>query len=149
MCEETRLCLSQLNDGIDRQRVPLQDEDHHGNDPHLVPGFPRLCSGMFPERFRSASVSIFKRNSSNLDRAPKMRDSVLLKSWDSFSVTLPSISSEACVIYSALILGTDVFREWPFLRCSSSVSIVTAAKFRLFLNVAIFLKEKCYSVYED
>ena len=26
----------------------------------------------------------FKRNSSNLDRAPKMRDSVLLNSWDSF-----------------------------------------------------------------
>ena len=50
--------MSQLNDGIDRRRVSVQDEDHPGNDPHLVPDFPRLCSGMFPERFRSASVSV-------------------------------------------------------------------------------------------
>ena len=50
--------MSQLNDRIDRRRVPLQDEDHLGNEPHLVPGFPRLCSGMFPERFGSASVSV-------------------------------------------------------------------------------------------
>ena len=91
----------------------------------------------------------FKRNSSNLDRAPKMRDYVLLNSWDSFLMTLPSISSENCVIYSSLILGTDVFRDWPFLGCSSSVYLVTAANFRLFLNVAIFLKEKMLPSYED
>ena len=36
----------------------------------------------------------FMRKSSNLDRAPKMRDSVLRNSWDSFLVTVPSISSE-------------------------------------------------------
>ena len=56
-CKEPRLGLSQLNDGIDRRRVPLQDEDHLGNDPHSVPGFPRLCSGMF----RSALVSVGSR----------------------------------------------------------------------------------------
>ena len=84
-----------------------------------------------------------KRNSSNLDRAPKMRDSVRLNSWDSSLLTLPSISSETCVIYSSLILGTDVFRDWPFLGFSSCVSPVTAANFRLFLSVAIFLKGKC------
>ena len=84
---------------------------------------------------------LFKRNSSNLDRAPKMRDSVLLYSWESFLVTLPSISSETCVIYSSLILGTDVFRDRPFLGCSSCRSLVTAANFRLFLNVAIFWRE--------
>ena len=84
----------------------------------------------------------FKRNSSNLDRAHKMRDSDLLNSWESFSLTLPSISSESCVIYSSLILGTDVFRDWPFLRVSSCVSLVTAANFRLFLNIAIFWREK-------
>ena len=88
----------------------------------------------------------FKRNSSKLDRAPKMRDSALLNSWGSFSVTLLSISSETYVIYSSLILGTDVFRDWPFLGFSSCVSLVTAANFRLFLNVAIFLKGKCYAV---
>ena len=88
----------------------------------------------------------FERNSSNSVRASKMRDSVLLNSWDSFLLTLPSISSETCVIYSSLILGTDVFRDWPFLGFSSCVFLVTAANFRLFLNVAIFLKGNCYAV---
>ena len=74
-----------------------------------------------------------------------MRNSVLLNSWDSFLVTLPSISSETCAIYSSLILGTDVDRDWPFLGCSSCVSLVTAANFRLILNVAMFLKGKCYA----
>ena len=88
----------------------------------------------------------FERNSSKLDRASDMRDSIRLNSWDSFLVILPSISSETCVIYSSLILGTDVFRDWPFLGFSSCVSLVTAANFRLFLNVAIFLNGKCYAV---
>ena len=88
----------------------------------------------------------FKRNSSNLDRAHKMRDSVLLNSWDNFLVTLPSISSETCVISSSFILRTQVFRDWPFLGFSSRIFLVTAANFRLFLNVAIFLKGKCYAV---
>ena len=75
-----------------------------------------------------------------------MRDSVLLNSWVSFLVTLPSISLETCVIYCSLVLGTDVFRDSPFLGCSSCLSLVTAANFRLFLDVAIFLKGKCYAV---
>ena len=78
-----------------------------------------------------------------------MRDSVRLNSWDSFLVTLIAISSETCVIYSSLVLGTDVIRDWPFLGCSSCVSLVTAANFRLFLNVAIFLKWKMLRSYED
>ena len=78
-----------------------------------------------------------------------MRDSVLLNSWDSFLVTLPSVSWETCVIYSSLILRTDVFRDWPFLGCSSCVYLVTAANFRLFPNVAIFLKSKMLRSYED
>ena len=98
----------------------------------------RNVHGTVPECVRNCW---FKRNSSDLDRAPKMRDSVLLYSWDSFLVTLPSISSEICVIYSSLILGTDVFRDWPFLGYSSWVSLVTAAIFRLFPNVAIFWRE--------
>ena len=60
-------------------------------------------------------------------------------------MTLPAISLETCVIYSSLVLGTDVFRDWPFLGFSSCVSLVTAANLRLFLNVAIFLKGKCYA----
>ena len=78
-----------------------------------------------------------------------MRDSVLLNSWDSFLVALPSTSPKTCLIYSLLILGTDVFRDWPFLGFSSCVSLVTAANFRLFLNAAIFLKGKLLRSYED
>ena len=102
------------------------------NVPGTVPECIRICG--------------FRRNSSNLDRATKMRDSVVLNSWDRFLVTLPSISSEICVIYSSVILGMNLFRDWPFLGCSSCVSVETAANFCLFLNVAIFLKGKCYAV---
>ena len=144
VCEEPLLGLIHLNDGTDRRRVPLQNEDHPGND-LLGSWFSafvfRNVPGTVPERVR---ICGFQRKSSNLDRAPKMRESVLLNSWDSFLVTLPSISSEKCVIYSSLSLGTDVFPDWPFLGCSSCVSFVTAANFPLFLNVAIFLEEKCY-----
>ena len=60
-CQECRLGLNQMKDGTDKRSVPLQDEDHRGNDPHLVSGFPRLCSGMFPEWLRSVSVSVGSR----------------------------------------------------------------------------------------
>ena len=113
----------------------------------FVPWFSKFVfrnvPGTVPE---CVCICGFKRSLSNLDRAPKMRDIVLLNSWDSFLVTLLSISSETWVIYSSLILGTDVFRDWPFLRFSSCVSLVMAANFRLFLNVAICLKGKCYAV---
>ena len=42
----------------------------------------------------------FKKNSSSLDKTPKKRDSVRLNSFESFSVTLPSISSKTWEIYS-------------------------------------------------
>ena len=38
--------------------ILLQDEDHSASRPHSFPSFLRLCFGMFPERFRSASVSV-------------------------------------------------------------------------------------------
>ena len=98
----------------------------------------RNVHGVVPEKVH---ICGFRRNSSNLDSAPKMRDSVLLNSWDSFLVTLHSTSSENCAIYSSLILGTDVFHDWPFLGCSSCVSFATAANFRLFFNVAIISRE--------
>ena len=147
-CEEPRLCLSQLNDGTDRRRVPLQDEDRSSWERSSFGSWFytilfRKVPGTVPECVR---ICGFRRNSSNLDRASNMRDFVLLNSWGSFLVTLPSISSETCVIFSSLILGTDVFRDWSFLEFSACVSLVTAANFRLFLNVAIFLKEKCYAV---
>ena len=84
--------------------------------------------GTVPENVRTCE---FKRNLSNLDRAPKMQDNVLLNSWASLLVSLPSISSETCAIYSAVIPVTDVFCDWLFLGYSC-VSLDTAANARLF-----------------
>ena len=51
--------------------------------------------GTVPETVRICGC---KRYSSNLDKAPKMKDSVQLNSWDNFLMNLPSISSEVCLI---------------------------------------------------
>ena len=71
--------------------------------------------GTVPKSIRTCGLT---KNSYFLDRAPKMRDSVLLNSWDGFSLTLPSISSETSVMYPLVIPGTNVFYDWPFLGCS-------------------------------
>ena len=94
----------------------------------------RNVLGTVPENVRTCG---FKRNSSKLDRAPKMRDSVLLQSWDNFLVTLPSTFSENFAIHSSVIPGPDEFCDWLFLGYSC-VLLDTTANFRLFLNVAIF-----------
>ena len=88
----------------------------------------RDVPGTVPESVRSCG---FKTKSFNLDRAPKIRDSVLLNSWRSFLVTLPSISSETCLIYSSVIPRMNVFCDWMFL-VSSSVPLEKAGKFPLF-----------------
>ena len=93
----------------------------------------------FPESVR---ICVLKKGSSNLDRAPKIQESVLLHCCHSFIVNLPSICSETCAIYSSVIPGTDMFRDWLFIGCSSFVSLETAAPFRLILNVAILMKGK-------
>ena len=87
----------------------------------------------------------FKRNSSNLHSGPRSRDSVLLNSWDRFSLTLPSITSESYVIYYSVIPGADVFCDWMFL-VLFCVSLGTAANFRLFLSVAILLNGKSCTI---
>ena len=93
----------------------------------------RNVPGTVPE---NVHICGFNRNSSNLERAPKMRYSVLRKSWDSFSVTLPSISSEICAIYSSMIPGAVEFCDCLF-RGYSPVSLAISANFRFILNVAI------------
>ena len=88
----------------------------------------------------SENVRICWWNSSNVDRALIMRDFVLLNSWDSFLVTLPSISSEACAMYSSVIPGADEFYDWFFLGYFC-VSLARAANYRLF-SEGCHLREK-------
>ena len=114
----------------------LQDEDHSGNDFKLVPGFLVIFPGFSRNGSGECPYLWAQRNSTNLDRAPKIRNSVLLNLWDSFSVTLPSISSETCVLYSSVNPGTHVVYD-SLLLDYSCVSLQTAVNFRLFLNVAI------------
>ena len=83
----------------------------------------------------------FRRNSSSLDKAPKMRDSARLNSWESFLVTLPSNSSETWVMYSSAIPGLSVFCDWLFL-VFSSASLETAANFLWLPKVSMTLREK-------
>ena len=97
----------------------------------------RNVPGKVPENLR---ICGFKRKSSYLDSAPKMRDSVLLNSWDSYLVTLPSISWETWAIKSSVIPGAAEFFDRLFLG-HSCVSFAIAANFLLFLNVAIILEE--------
>ena len=137
-CEDTLPPLSYLDYQSDEKRPSLRDRDRLVNDPHWAPGFLNCCSWIFREQVRTCG---FRRNSLSLDRAPKIRDSVLLKSLENFLVTLPSISSETWEMYSWAIAGSSVFCDWLFL-VFSGVSIETAAIFLLFLKVAMTLKEK-------
>ena len=82
----------------------------------------------------------FRRNSSSLDKAPKMREFVRLNFWGSYLVTLPSKSSETCVMYSSAIPGLSVFCGWLFL-VISGVSLEVTANFLLFLSVAMIRRE--------
>ena len=111
----------------------------------LVPWFSKLLllevPGATTEQVRTCG---FKRNSSSFDKAPKIRDSVLLNSFESFLVTLPSISSETWEIYSWVSSGSRTFGALPLL-VLSGVSLETAANFLLFLNVAMLLGENLFS----
>ena len=85
----------------------------------------------------------FRRNSSSFDSAPKIRDSVLLNSFQSFLVILPPISSETWEMWSWVASGSSVFCTLLFL-VLSGVSMETAASFLLFRKVAMRLRVKFY-----
>ena len=55
------MSLNRLTEGTGRRRTLLQDEDHSGNNPRLIPGIPSLCSEMLPDRFRIVSVLVRSR----------------------------------------------------------------------------------------
>ena len=79
-----------------------------GNEPMLVPGFLSQCSGIIPEQFRSVRTCGSRDvRLSKLDREPKIREAVLLNSWDGFLVTLASISSKTSVSYSSVTPATN------------------------------------------
>ena len=109
-----RPCLSRNFVKIYSKKPLLQDEDHSGYDPHLIPGFLYLISWMSPEQLPS-EPELGSDGTRQVWRAPKMQFSVLLNSWDNFFITLPSTSSDTWVIDSSCILGRVVSSVWLFL----------------------------------
>ena len=107
-----------------------------------------LLSSRFPESLfldvpGTATEQVWTcgfRWSSSFDRALKMRDTVLLNSFESFLVTLPLISSKTWEMSSWEVSGSSVFCDYLFL-VFSGVSLETAASFLLFLTVAMILRE--------
>ena len=125
---------------------PLQDEDHSGNDPRLVPCLLISCSGLFPERFRNLTGLVDSEEIVDLELSTKNPVFCLLNSWDNFFLNLPSISSDFLVIYSSFTLVMVEFCDWLFLGVPSWLSLANAANSLLFLKVAIFWSENCGTV---
>ena len=80
----------------------------------------------------------FRRNSSSSDKAPKIRGSVLLNSFESFLVTLSSISSKSWEMSFRVDSGSSMFCAVLFLLPSSAASVL------FFPKVAMRLREKFY-----
>ena len=142
VCEGTLPPPGYLDYQSDEKSIWHRNRDRLRNDDQWAPGFLSCCSsdvsGTTTEQVRTCG---FRRKSSSFDRAPKIRDSVLLNCFESFLVTLLSISSETWKKHSWAISGSIVFRDWVLLILSGA-SLETAASFRLFLNVAMLLKKK-------
>ena len=142
-CEQSVPALNHLDYQNDGKRTPLRDRDCLGNDPQWVPS--QYSGSLFQDVPGTATEQVrtcgFRGNSSSLDKAPKMRDSVPLNSFEFFLVPLPSISSENWEMYSWAISGSSVFCDWVSL-VFSGVSLETAANFRWFFKVAMILREK-------
>ena len=131
-------------------RLPEWWEEHttsgQGSFSERSPVGPRFSESLFlldvpgtaTEQVRTCG---FRRNSSSSDKAPKIRDSVCLNSFERFLVTLLSISSETWEMYSCAIPGSSVFCDCLFF-VFSNVSLQTAANCLLFLKVAMILREK-------
>ena len=112
-----------------------------GAVPMIFPVFWISFSGRSMNSYGTSPNLWVPKKSSGFDKAPKIRDSVLLNSFESFSVTLPSISSETWEIESWVNSGSSTFCPLLLL-LPSGVSLETAANFLLFLNVAILLEGK-------
>ena len=95
---------------------------------------PVSAPGTIPDSSRTCE---FRRKPFNFVSAPSIRLSVLVISWDIFLVTVLSISTENCVRYTSLILGALVSLDKLFEGSSIWPSLLTAANFLSFPEVAI------------
>ena len=107
----------------------------------IVPWVP----GMVAEHVRTCGF----RKSSSLKCAPKKRDSILLISCNGFEVTLPSISSQTWVMYSSVILGTNVFCDWLFQAISCFFSLKQLLTLACSLALPWFWKKEKLTSCED
>ena len=110
----------------------------------------RFSRSLFRDNLRTVPESVrtcgFKSNSSNLDRARRMRDAVLLSSWDSFSATLPSISTKTCMMYSSVTSEMDVVLRLAVPSDFFSFSFEQLPAFAGFLTVPYYQRGKKNSI---
>ena len=141
LCGNILLPLGCLNDQTGEKIISFWGMDCLKQWSQVVSQFSELLCldvpGTATEQVRTCG---FRRNLSSFDKAPMIRDSVLLNSFESFLVTLPSISSETWEMYSWVSSGSSVFCALLFL-APSGVSLETADNFPLFLNVSMLLRE--------
>ena len=104
----------------------------------------RDVPGTVPEQVRTCGFRIISKS---FYKAPEVHDSVRLVFWDSFLVTLPSISSDIRVMYFSVIPETNVFCDWLFL-AFFCVSLDTAANFLLSLSVSKMRKREKLNSFE-
>ena len=90
--------MKQFNFWTDKQRTPLGMGINLGSISSSLPIFHVILFGFSWNRSAECPYLRVQRKSCDLDSALKMLDSVLLKTWENFLVTLPSNSSETCVL---------------------------------------------------
>ena len=123
-CEDNVLPLDYLDYQSDEKSISIRDRNRFRNDPRRVPELLLLdVTGTATEQICTCG---FRRASSSFDSAPKITDSVILKSFERLLVTLPLISLETWEVYSWAISGSSVFCDWFFL-VASGACLETAA----------------------
>ena len=144
-CEDSLPPLGYLDYQSDEKTIPLRDRDRPRNDPQLGSRFSELMlldvPGTATEQVRTCG---FRRNSSSFDSAPKIRDSVLLNSFESFfSYSLFDLFRNLRdIVLSQFRVNCVLCSTVPVL---SGVSLETAASFFFFLRVAMLLSENSVS----
>ena len=112
-----------------------------GTIPSGFPVFWVAAPGCSRNSYRTSPNLWVQKKFVKLRQSTKIRDSVRLKSFERFLVTLPSIFSETWDMYSWAIPGSSMFCDWLFL-VFSRVSLETASNFLFFLNVVMIPREK-------